>query len=92
MTPHDVREEAWHAKSDQDAGALMAVPRYGDKHFCIRTLQGGEIDLWANRLEVTTAGALIAWATPTQLGPRAAELICFMLAPGQWTAAFFVDR
>jgi hypothetical protein len=68
------------------------VPRYGDKHFCIRTLQGGEIDLWANRLEVTTAGALIAWATPTQLGPRAAELICFMLAAGQWTAAFFVDR
>ena len=102
MTPHDAREEARHAKSGQDAaltevgGALMArpfdVPRYGDKHFCIRTLQGGEIDLWANRLEVTTAGALIAWATPPQLGPRAAELICFMLAPGQWTAAFFVDR
>ena len=88
MTPHDAREEARHAKS----GPAFDVPRYGDKHFCIRTLQGGEIDLWANRLEVTTAGALIAWATPAQLGPRAAELICFMLAPGQWTAAFFVDR
>ena len=61
MTPHDAREEARHAKSDQDAAltevgsALMAqpldVPRYGNKHFCIRTLQGGEIDLWANRLD-----------------------------------------
>ena len=74
------------------AGPFDALPRCGGNHFCIRTVQGGDIGLWANRLEVTTAGALIAWATPTQLGPRAAEQICFMLAPGQWTAAFFVDR
>jgi hypothetical protein len=96
MTPHDAREKQGMLSPNQDAGTLMAqpfeIPHYGDKHFCIRTLQGGEIDLWANRLEVTMAGALIAWATPAQLGPRAAELICFMLAAGQWTAAFFVDR
>jgi hypothetical protein len=45
-----------------------------------------------NRLEVTAGGALIAWAAPIQLGPRAGEQICFVLAPGQWTAAFFFDR
>jgi hypothetical protein len=69
-----------------------AFPRYGINHFYIRTVQDGEIDLWANRLEVTTAGALIAWATPSELGPRAAKQVCFILAPGQWTAAFFFDR
>jgi hypothetical protein len=70
------------------AGPFDELPRYGDDHFCIRTVQDGDISLWASRLEVTTAGALVAWARPDQLGPIAAEQICFMLAPGQWTAVF----
>ena len=70
------------------AGLFDALPRYGDDHFCIRTVQDGDISLWASRLEVTTAGALVAWARPDQIGPIAAEQICFMLAPGKWTAAF----
>jgi hypothetical protein len=74
------------------AGSFDALPRYGGNHFCIRTVHDGEINLWANRLEVTAGGALIAWAAPIQLGPRAGEQICFVLAPGQWTAAFFFDR
>ena len=71
------------------AGPFDELPRYGDDHFCIRTVRDGDISLWASRLEVTTAGALVAWARPYQGRQRAGEeQICFMLAPGQWTAVF----
>jgi len=45
MTPHYAKQGM------QSLTRPFDVPRYGDKHFCIRTLQSGEIDLWRTDLK-----------------------------------------
>ena len=66
------------------------LPHYGLRLFTIRTVQDGDIGLWATRIEVTTCGALMGWAGWIRPGGTgvAEEVICFTLAAGQWTAVF----
>jgi len=49
--PHDAKQGM------QSPARPFDVPRYGDKHFCIRTLQGGEIDLWEAGVQPLLGGS-----------------------------------
>jgi hypothetical protein len=60
--------------------------RHGRFYWCIRSPQSGdgEIYMYADRLDVSPDGSLIAWRTPEAEPPH----INLALAAGQWTCAF----
>jgi hypothetical protein len=57
--------------------------RHGRFYWCIRSPQSedGEIYIYADKLEVSPDGALVAWRTPEAEPPH----INLALAAGQWT-------
>jgi hypothetical protein len=66
--------------------------RYGKKYWCIKgtASRDGEIYLMADRLEVTGAGALIAWGgyrAKTNDAPNP-DTPVLALAAGSWTVAY----
>jgi hypothetical protein len=68
--------------------------KYGGNYWCIRSTvsPNGEIYLNADRLEVTEAGALIAWGGPRDKSSDApspdVQIPVFAVAAGHWTAAY----
>jgi hypothetical protein len=72
---------------------LQGTSRYGGKYWCIKSpaSEDGEIYVMADRLEVTEAGALIAWggnrAKSDAPGPDM-QIPVLVLAAGHWTVAY----
>ena len=67
----------------------MSSPNdYGTHYWCV-TGDGEPVLLYADRLEVTAAGALIAWGGYRKEGTHAErEQQLWGAAPGQWKAFF----
>jgi hypothetical protein len=60
--------------------------RHGRFYWCIRSRQSedGEIYIYADKLDVSPEGSLVAWRTPEGEPPH----VNLALAAGQWTCAF----
>jgi hypothetical protein len=74
------------------AEVIQGVGRHGRLYWCIKTdlAQDGEIHVMADRLEVASCGALIAWGSyrvheGEAPGESSVNLVC---APGHWSAAY----
>jgi hypothetical protein len=77
------------------AEAIQGVGQHGRLYWCIKTdlAQDGEIHVTADRIEVTSCGALIAWGSCRMQeggadGEPSANLVC---APGRWSAAYLAS-
>jgi hypothetical protein len=66
--------------------------RYGQYYWCIksRLSPDGETYVMADRIEVTTAGVLIAWGgcRPEKGETPQEQQVMLSLAPQQWSACF----
>jgi hypothetical protein len=73
---------------------LRGPNRYGSKYWCIKSTasKDGEIYVMADRLEVTDAGALIAWgghrAESSDAPSPDVQIPVLVLAAAHWTAAY----
>ncbi|HWL69288.1 MAG TPA: hypothetical protein VNS22_12990 [Geminicoccus sp.] len=74
------------------AEAIQGTGQHGRLYWCIKTdlAPDGEIHVMADRVEVTSSGALIAWgsyrAHESEAGAEpSVNLVC---APGRWFAAY----
>jgi len=74
---------------------MSSANDYGIHYWCV-TGDGEPVFVYADRLEITPCGALIAWGSYRKEGTRAAqEQQLWGAAPGQWAgffAASLVDR
>jgi hypothetical protein len=75
--------------------AIHGTAQHGRLYWCIKTdlAADGEIHVMADRIEVTSSGALIAWGSyRAHEGEASAEpsvnLVC---APGRWFAAYLAS-
>lgn len=77
-----------------DHDKLVGTARWGGKYWCIKSAESedGEIYVMADRLQVTEAGALIAWGahrTKSSAAPTPeTQMPVLILAAGRWTAVF----
>jgi hypothetical protein len=66
--------------------------QHGRSYWCIRTdlSRDGEIHVLADRLEITSCGALIAWGSEREpeVGVQPAPTMNLVCAAGQWSAAY----
>jgi hypothetical protein len=73
---------------------LQGADRYGSKYWCIKSAasEDGELYVMADRLQVTEAGALIAWGGHRNKSSEApapeTQIAVLVLAAGCWTAAY----
>lgn len=74
---------------------MSSANDYGTHYWCV-TGAGEPVFVYADRLEVTSCGALVAWGGYRKEGTRPAqEQPLWAAAPGQWNAFFaasLVDR
>ena len=67
---------------------MSAPSDYGAHYWCV-TGEGEPVRLYADRLEVTSCGALVAWGGYRKEGGRAEhEQPLWSAASGQWTTFF----
>ncbi|NMF97774.1 hypothetical protein GPA27_10285 [Aromatoleum toluolicum] len=74
---------------------MSSANDYGTHYWCV-TGHAEPVFVYADRLEITSCGALVAWGSYRNEGTRAApEQQLWGAAPGQWKtffAASLVDR
>ncbi|MCW8086097.1 hypothetical protein [Sabulicella glaciei] len=74
------------------ADPIEGVERHGRLYWCIKTdlAPDGKVHLMADRMEVTSSGALIAWGSFNAKadGPSPEPVINLVCAPGRWFAAY----
>jgi hypothetical protein len=67
---------------------MSSANEYGAHYWCI-TCDGAPVFLYADRLEITACGALVAWGGYRKdNGHAEREQHLWAAAPGQWTTYF----
>jgi hypothetical protein len=67
---------------------MSSANDYGTHYWCV-TGDGEPVFVYADRLEITTCGALIAWGSYRKEGARTEhEQQLWAAAPGQWKTFF----
>jgi hypothetical protein len=67
---------------------MSTANEYGDHYWCI-TCDGDQVFVYADRMEVTVCGALVAWGGYRNEGEHVEhEQQLWAAAPGQWKTFF----
>jgi hypothetical protein len=75
--------------------AIRGAAQHGRLYWCVKTdlAADGEIHIMADRIEVASSGALIAWGSfrANEGEARAEPSVNLVCAPGRWSAAYLAS-